>query len=338
MRVFQGKTIASQWVQAYAQTHGMLGAVFNGSVLDLREDDVLPVASDVDINIILHPGQEEPGKIGKFRYQGVMLDVGFLPYAMIHPMEKALTTYEIAASYRQGPAIYDLTGYLADVMAYVSARFTQPKWVQVRCEAVFDKIERGIKGFSHGAALLDNVNSWLFPAGICAHAVLVAALRNPTVRLRYLRAREVLEKWDEMPLYDEMLALLDGEMMTAGRLLRHIGRLDEVFTQAIAQRRSYFPFQGDIAEESRGIAVDAARRLVQDGNYREASFWVAVTFERCMRILRQDAPETFARYEGEFAALLTDMGVASNVLIEKRIEGVLGFLPRLKAVVERHFR
>ena len=54
----------------------------------------------------------------------------------------------------------------------------------------------------------DQVIAWIFPTDVATHMLLVAALRNPTVRRRYVSAREVLTERGEIDFYERLLGPL----------------------------------------------------------------------------------------------------------------------------------
>lgn len=326
------REIAAAWVRDYARGHRLWGAVINGSAAEGGDEELGP-ASDVDINLIAEaPEGDKPGKIA---YRGVLLDVSFLSPDWLRPWDRVLRTYEIAGAFRR-PPLYDATGELVALTAYVAERFAQPRWVGARCQAVFSKIRRGLDGFREDASLLDTVNPWLFPAGICAHAVLVAGLRNPTVRLRYLRAREALAEWGEGERYEELLSLLGCEGMQKKPIQDYLDRLEPIFDLAAQVRRTAFPFQGDITPQARQVAIGGSRALVEEGNHREAVFWIAVTYERCLRILRADAPEAYADALSVLEDFLMELGVGTPQQAKRRVSAIREALPRLEAWTAAH--
>lgn len=335
MLVSEAIAAAAAWTQDYAKTHPILGAVLNGSILDRPGGDPLPESSDVDINLIVEG--ELPEKPGKFRYQGALLEASFLPLSMVEPMEKALTTYEIAGAFRSPRGLLlDPSGRIGPIVAYVSERFAQPEWVRIRCENVYRKIVRGMDSYREDLPVLDNVNCWLFPTGILTHAILVAALRNPTVRLRYLRSRAVLEDWNRLDVYEALLKPLGCSNMTASQALRHLQGLERTFDLAAARRKTAFPFQNDIDPAARAVAIGGSRELIEAGDHREAVFWMAATYERCHRILRADAPELHEARLPHFLAFLADLGVTTHADLRQRFKQVEGFLPLVREVVDGH--
>lgn len=336
MLVSQAIAAAAAWTQDFAKTHSILGAVLNGSILDRPGGDLLPESSDVDINLIAEEAPEQ--KPGKFRFQGALLEASFLPFSMVDPMEKALTTYEIAGAFRSPRGLLlDPSGRIRPIVAYVSERFAQPEWVRVRCENVYRKILRGTGSYREDLPLLDNINCWLFPTGILTHAILVAALRNPTVRLRYLRCRAVLEAWNRLDVYEALLEPLGCGRMTASQALRHLEKLERTFDQAAACRKTPFPFQNDIAPDAKAVAIDGSRALIEAGDHREAVFWMAATYDRCHRILAADAPNAHEARLPDFLDFLSDLGVVTHGDLRKRLAHVEGLLPMVRKVVDGHF-
>ena len=335
MLVSQAIAAAAAWTQAYAKTYPILGAVLNGSVLERSDGDLLPESSDVDINLIAEEAPEQ--KPGKFRFQGALLEASFLPFSMVDPMEKALTTYEIAGAFRSPRGLLrDPSGRIRPIVAYVSERFAQPEWVRVRCENVYRKILRGTGSYREDLPLLDNINCWLFPTGILTHAILVAALRNPTVRLRYLRSRAVLDDWNRLDVYEALLEPLGCSNMTASQALRHLQGLERTFDLAAARRQTAFPFQNDIDPAARAVAIGGSLDLIEAGNPREAVFWMAATYERCHRILAADAPELHEARLPHFLAFLADLGVTTHADLRQRFKQVEGLLPLVREVVDGH--
>jgi hypothetical protein len=79
MRVRHAKEIARRWVSETASSiPGFAGAFFHGSANWLPDEAALPATSDLDIMVVLD-APDPPIKPGKFGYQGVLLEVSYLP-------------------------------------------------------------------------------------------------------------------------------------------------------------------------------------------------------------------------------------------------------------------
>jgi hypothetical protein len=163
------------------------------------------------------------------------------------------------------------------------------------------------------------VMSWLFGAGVTTHVLLVAALANPTVRLRYLAVRQHVSA----EVYQELLAVLGCAGMTAQRVRHHLDAMTRAFDAAARVGQTPFFFSGDISPAARHIAVDGSAALIDAGDHREAVFWIVATFARCLTILAADAPALYEEHVGGLREVVDELGGLDT-------QRVLDFLPRLR--------
>ncbi len=106
------------------------------------------------------------------------------------------------------------------------------------------------------------------------------------------------------------------------------------FDATVEAARTPFFFSGDITAAARPVVIDGSRRLIDDGDHREAVFWTIVTFARCHTILAVDAPE---RHQALLPALrdaLADLGINGAADIARRADRTLHYLPRLWQTTE----
>jgi hypothetical protein len=179
------------------------------------------------------------------------------------------------------------------------------------------------------------VMAWLFGTGITTHLVLVAGLKNPTVRRRYAAAREVLTDYGYSDFYESLLALLGCAELTRARVEQHLDALEAVFDVAKTYTATPFFFTSDISDAARPIAIDGSRSLIEAGWHREAVFWMVATHARCCKMLYHDAPVSVqAEFLPGFHALLGDLGIHTTVDMLVGRARVEAFLPHLWAMVE----
>ncbi|WP_256223391.1 hypothetical protein [Paenibacillus sp. 1_12] len=250
-------------------------------------------------------------------------------------VEEVLTSYHLAGSFRVDTIIADPTGHLRRLQTEVSRHFADRVWVRRRCDNVRQKIENGLRAIDTAAPLHDQVTSWLFPTGVTTHVLLVAALRNPTVRLRYLAAREVLMQYGHGDLYLDLLNLLGCAHLTPERVEHHLTELEQTFDVAAAVATTPFFFSTDIKATTRSVAIDGSRELIRAGYHQEAVFWIVATFARCHKILAADAPQDLQdTLLPAFKAIINDLGITSTNTIIRRADEVVQFLPRLWETTE----
>ena len=326
--------MAARWVAEHAAgIPGFGGAFVSGSAAWLPGDADLPATSDVDVMVVT-AGTEAPPKLGKLRYGGVLVEVTYLSWDLLRSGEKVLASYHLAGSFRTDTILADPTGRLAELQAATARDFAKRSWVRRRCADAETRIVERLGQVDASAPPHDQVMTVLFATGVTTHVLLTAGLRNPTVRLRYLAARTLLVDYGRAGFHEELLRLLGCAHLPRGRVQRHLDAMTRVFDAAAAVARTPFFFTSDITPQARPIAVDGSRELIEQDRHREAVFWIAATYARCVKILASDAPATRARFDAGFGELLGDLGIASAADRRRRAQAVLDFLPRLREVTE----
>jgi hypothetical protein len=221
----------------------------------------------------------------------------------------------------------------------VARDFADPAWVRRRYADARGRILDRLAAVDPDGPWHEQVTRWLFGTGVTAHLPLVAALRNPTVRLRYPAARAALADLGRPGVYPELLRLLGAADLTAARVGRHVDALGQAFDAAAAVARTPFFFSSDLSVEARPIAIDGSRELVACGDHREAMFWVVATFARCQAVFEADAPGLAREHEGAFRAAAADLGIATHGDIRRRAAEVRAALPALdRALLARVHR
>lgn len=335
VRVGEARAAAARWVAAHARPRpDYRGAYFSGSTVGRPDDAVLPASSDVDV-VVVTEGDEAPVKPGKLRHEGVLLEITYAPWAELSDPDTVLGSYHLAGSFRRDTVIDDPTGRLRALHAYVAPRFAERNRVRLRCLDARHRVENRLAALDTSQPFHTQVMAWLFPTGVTTHVPLVAALRNPTVRLRYPAAREVLTAYGHQELYPELLALLGCEGVRARQAGRHLAELTRTFDATVPVARTPFFFSSDLTERARPIAVDGSRELIDRGEHREAVFWIVATFARCHTVLAVDDPALHTARLPAFEAAVADLtGITGTADILERREEVTRFLPGLWAVAE----
>ena len=335
MLVGHAKDVARRWVFEEARTvPGFRGAFIHGSTNWLPDAAVLAATSDVDVVVVLADPLPPP-KVGKFAYRDVLLDVSYLPSDQLRSPDLILAQSHLAGSFRTASVILDPSGRLTDLQAVVSKDYAKRRWVHRRCEHARDKVLRNLQGLNESEPFHDQVVSWLFGTGVTTHVLLAAGLRNPTVRRRYVAARELLADYGRPDFYDTLLEMLGCAQMSRARAEHHLAALADVFDAAKSVVTTPFFFASDISDAARPIAIDGSRELIERGDHREAVFWLVATYSRCQKVLHHDGTaELRERFDPGYRDLLGDLGIISFADLRQRGELVKGHLPRVWAVAE----
>lgn len=335
MIVRQAKEIARQWVVEQADTiPGFYGAFFHGSVNWLDEEALLPVASDVDVIVVLNRDNPANGP-GKFRYRDLLLEVSYLPTSQFQSAEQILGQYALAGSFHRPGIILDPSGQLTELQTAVAKNYARRQWVVKRCDEARAKVVRYLDSINEADPFHEQVIRWVFATGVTTHVLLVAGLKNPTVRQRYPAVRALLDEYGHLDFYESLLALLGCGQMRKATAERHLVVLGEAFDVAKDHIKTSFSFHSDISDIGRSVAIDGSRALIDQGQHREAIFWMVVTFSRCHAVFYQDAPVgVFNQFDPPYRRLLSDLGLRSLADLQRRSEQVKQLLPRLWAVAE----
>jgi hypothetical protein len=334
MSVRTARDAARRWVLENAAVEpGFQGAFYHGSTGWSPEDAVLPATSDVDVMVVFDDA-ELSIRPGKFRYEGVLLEVSHIPGEPSCSPEMVLGRPELAGSFRTPGIISDPSGWLTTLQKAVARDYARRRWVRERCTGTRDNILRYLRLLNRPAPFHDAVTNWLFATGNTTLMPLVAGLRNPTVRKRYAAARELLADYERQDFYDTLLGLLGCAGMERARSEHHLGALTGAFDAAGEAIQTPFFFASDISEDARAVAIDGSSEMIAAGDHREAVFWMVATYARCQKIFYHDAPPLREKYAAGFRELLGDLGIASLGDLRRRGAEVEAFLPRLRDVTE----
>jgi hypothetical protein len=333
VRVDVARAAAVDWVQRHQTGEpGFRGAYLSGSVIELAADAPLPATSDVDVVVVLAGGVAPP-KLGKLQHQGVLLEVTQLPEAQLADAEVVARTFFLAPSFRTDQIISDPTGLLHRLLARVSGHFAEPGQIRLRCDDVLQRMTSTLASLEVARPWPEQVTGCLFGVSLPTLVVLVADQRNPTVRLRYLRARSVLQEQGRLDFYETLLAALGCAGATPAQVQRHLDRLAVTFDRTARAAVTPFFFSKDITPLSRPIAITGAQELIDAGDHREAVFWLLATFSRCQQILTVDAPELAEELAVDFDAAVAELlGCRTPGDLRRRADEARALLPELHRV------
>ena len=333
MRMNDALHLAGKWILAHeARRPDFIGAYLGGSEAALGDGDELPAGSDLDVFAVL--SDPPPMKPGKFEYGGLLLEVSYVAEGQIFPAGRALSDYHLAHSLHLRRTLYDPEGRLGTLQRKVAENFARREWLLRRRDHALSRVRNGLSAFNPAAPLPDRTLGWLFPTGICTHAVLVAALQNPTVRLRYLKARQVLADEGFSDVHERLLSL-SGFAEAAPSIARGLlSRLEPIYDRAAAAGRTPLPYSSDVSCQCRAVAIDSLRPLIERGDHREAMFWILTGYARAMKILSLDDPDGYELYLPDFLEVLAAVNRETDAQVNAARRAVLDFLPELARVTD----
>lgn len=330
MRVKEARAIAAAWVCMASGDPAVVGAFYTGSTVAADPASELSPWSDGDLVLVVEG--EAPAKLGKLRFRGVLLDVSYLSWSLLADPDVVARTYYLAPSFARDTVVSDPDGRLRRLRDQVRQIVARPDVVRDRYEDALTRLAAPPLPAASWAAA---VTGWLFPVSLSTNVVLVAAGRNPTVRLRYLRAREVLTAAGMPEVYRRLLEQLGCAEVTQSQVMAQLPPLTAAFAAAVACGPIDFAFAADISTTARSAALGGTTALVEAGEHREAVFWLVATFARCVQILRVAAGPAAAEHEAAFALAVSDLlGLATAADLRQRRAAVLADLPQLRSTAD----
>ena len=305
----RAKELAKQWVREEgSELPGFRGAYLVASVTTLADGAAVPATSDVDIVVVLERGAAS--KLGKFIYRDLLLDLSCVEWDQIQSHRSILGHFQMAAAFQDLQVLADPSGHLARIRNIVAKHYPSRYWVRQRIHHAGDRALGYLQGIDDTGAWHDQVTAWLFGASLTTLILTTSALRAPTVRRRYVEARQLMAAHGKLEFYEGLLQLLGCTNWSKSQAAGHLAEVAAAFDQAKILPNTNFRFAADISDLARPIAVNGSQELIDQGFHREAVNWMVATFARCQWIFQRSA--SFAvreRFESGFQRILGDLGI-----------------------------
>ncbi len=335
MKVGQARETARRWVvEEVSRIPGCSGAYTAGSTNWLPDDYEMRGTSDLDV-VVAVTDRSLAGRRRKFVHDGVLFDVSLVGADVLRSPDLVLGDSQVGPSFQTSQILLDPSGHLTSLLDPVRRDFCKRRWVQARCDGAGERVLRHLKSIDRQASFPDQVLACLFAAGVATHVLLLAGLRNPTVRTRYGAVRELLGEYGRIGLHETLLALLGAKHIRPEQAERHLDVLSEIFDAAKRSADPGSPLAADISESTRPAAIDGSREMIKCGLHREAMFWIAVTHSRCQKALTASTAEAIPRgCADRYRELNHDLGIGCAEELRRRREEIERALPHVRAQAE----
>jgi hypothetical protein len=323
MNTRQAKATARAWVKAnLEQWPGLRAAHLVGSITTMPDATTFPSHKDVDLHLIFDPDSPMLIPTGPFMtmievaYGGLLIEAGLKPVDEYRSPEAVLANPEIAHHLTVESVVYDPSSLLRDLQVPVRQAFAHPQWITKRLDherrgiaAAFDLLPmaRAMAGASGEANILGYTSTFV------AAALCVATLRPPTTGSRAILAvRSILAEHGRSDLYEAHIDAHGLDHATPDYVMQRLREGAEAFDLAVAVRRSPHPFQHKLYPHLRPYFVESCRRLLAEGNHREALLWLTPFYHASTDIILADGPagvrDAFAE---RHAGFLADLGLGT---------------------------
>ncbi len=253
-----------------------VGAFLFGGIVHLPDEAAFPAYRDVDMIVVL----DQPGKVEltnlELLVEGIMVEVGFNRIETISSPEAILVNPELATNFSVAKILADPSGILQPLQNKVRNAFSQRKWVLARCESELKNAYDAISLIETSATLFEKmINLWNVISRLTG-LVALACLQPPTHRRSLIVSKEILDHLRRADLHEQILKLWGSADLTRSEVQTLLDRSILVFDLAVVVHKTPVPVDFKLKPHLRPYFLDASQEMIDEGHYREATFWIAL--------------------------------------------------------------
>ena len=309
-----------EWVELDARHRpGFAGAYLWGGITALPPDAPFALYRDVDIVVVQREAGDDSEE--EVLFHGLMLEVITHSLDAHRDAEAVLANPSMAPNIAATQILADPTGMLAPLQARVRAEYAEPRWIRARCEREKADALEHLSAMRTASTPYDRVNSvWLVLYALSG-LLAVALLRRPTTRRTLSLLGELLLEQGRPDLQEAALTLWGSAAMDRAEVEAILARTAAAFDRAVEVYRTPFPFGFTLRPFLRPYYVEAAQEMIEQGQHREAMFWIMATAGESYIALANDAPEAEKPvYADELRALHRALGYTTPEAYARKVE------------------
>ena len=148
----------------------------------------------------------------------------------------------------------------------------------------------------------------------------VAHLKRPTTRRTLSLLGELLNQHGRSDLHEAVLILWGSAHMRRADVQAMLDQSVVAFDRAVAVYHTPTPYGFTIRAHLRPYLVAATQELIDEGQHREATFWIMTLVSEAYVVLQHDAPDAEKPvFAAQFHAMLAALGYTSAAAWTVRI-------------------
>jgi hypothetical protein len=298
--------IVQEWVDLHARhLPDFAGAYLWAGITALPSDALFPLYRDVDVVVVLPEGAQDD-TVEVF-YRGVMLEVISIDPKAHQDAEAILANPSHGPNMATTQILADPTGILTPLQRKVAAEYGRRRWIQARCEREKESAAKHLAAMRAASTPQERLDSvWAFLSALSG-LLAVAQLKRPTTRRTLALLREMLEAHGRSDLHEAALTLFGSAYMSRADVQAMLDRSVVAFDRSVEVYQTPTPFGFTIRPHLRPYLAEATQEMIDEGNHREAMFWITALAGESYLVLQNDAPDG---ENPEFAAQLQAMHAA----------------------------
>jgi hypothetical protein len=305
--------LAQEWVTGYSsQVPGFAGAYFFGGITQLPLDAFFPAYRDVDIVLVTTEGKRPFEENLEIDYCGLMLEVGFLGTEEHRSPEAILSDPELAPNLVSSPLLADPLNLLRPLQESTIERYAQEQWVRARCDVAKQDIFQASAALGESQTSGDRLYHLWRCVSYCSGLLALASLRKPTHRRSLVLLHEIVSAQGRPDLHEDALRLWGAVDMSPERVAELLQEAGHAYDRALAVKRT--PSAGDfkLRPHLRPYFMEATQEIIDEGYYREATFWILIAYLVAYVALMIDAsPEEQGTFQASWDRVCDELGVGA---------------------------
>ncbi|HEX7507928.1 MAG TPA: hypothetical protein VF550_14215 [Polyangia bacterium] len=330
----EARSIAERWVaEELARLPGEVQCVFtHGSINWLADEDPFPPSSDLDLVVVVPKVDNARHRPRKRPYSGIAVEAFYVPREWLLSANALLADFRLAPSVVHGKVLFDPDRLMDRLRAVMAPELSRRQWIRLRCRSVRDYAIPVIAAFERSDSLIYLNAVTCLAVRAMAQMVLLADLRNPTVKKALVKVRDVFTAYDMAEEQRGLLLLFGAAELDNDSILVASSHCRQTLDEACRWLRT--PFIGDncVTVYSRpSLDVDVPA-CVAGGTGREIFSWLVTLHAHAMIALENDAPA--AVVAAAMQVYLADMAsIRAATLAEARAQ-MLACRPALERMVD----
>lgn len=308
-----------EWVDLHARhLPDFAGAYLWGGITAMSADAPFHLYRDVDVVVVLTQGAQEDNL--EVLYRGLMLEV------ISQNLQDHQNPKTVLADPSKGPnlattqILADPTGILAPLQQAVAAEYGLRRWVQARCEAEKATAEQHLAAMRQAS----NPNDGLWPLWLLLNALsgllAVAQLKRPTTRRTLTLLGDLLDEQGRSDLREAALTLWGSVHMSRTDVQTMLDQSVVAFDRSVEVYQTPTPYGFTIRAHLRPYLTEATQEMIDEGNHREATFWITTLVTESYLVLQNDAPDAEKPgFAAQLQALYAALGYTSAEAWAERV-------------------
>jgi hypothetical protein len=309
--------IVQEWVDLHASLRpDFAGAYLWGGITALPPEAPFPLYRDVDVVVVSPTGPAEgQADTEEVFYRGVMLEVLLKSLAAHRDAEAVLANPSQGPNLATTQILADPTGILVPLQRAVAAGYRQQRWIQARCAAEKQSADQQLAALAQVADPANNQEAlwavWQLLSALSG-LLAVAQLERPTTRRTLSLLGDLLIREGRADLHEEVLRVWGAAHLSRAAVQAMLEQSVVAFDRSVAVYRTPTPYGFTIRAHLRPYLVEATQEMIDEGQYREATFWIMALATESYLVLQNDAPDAEKPgFAAQLHAMLAMLGYTS---------------------------